>query len=264
MDHFTMPDGRRVYYYMPQAVLQEQKPAPLVLFMCGTTCDPVANCVDAGWTNLAEEEGFIVISPDYNNYATYSEVDFLLDTVNYATERFPVDESRVYATGFSNGGAASVALASEHPETFAAISAMGWMVDMRRIDTGCLMPFQVVQGSGEFTERNGAGQPEVMPDEQAAVRSLFLSNDMISSQSRPDYARTPYWGYPPASTRQLELDGFSWTIDEYYKDGYANPFAQLIICEDSAHRPRQGEARLAWDFFRPWRRNAAGQLESAD
>ena len=56
-------------------------------------------------------------------------------------------------TGFSNGGAASVALTRDHPEYFAAISAMGWIVDLDNKDHvfgSYDMPFQVVQGSGDL------------------------------------------------------------------------------------------------------------------
>lgn len=102
----------------------------MVLFMCGTTCDPLENLVDSGWVELAEKESLIVISPDYNNYATYSETGFLISVVDYMLEHYPVDPERVYSTGFSNGGAASVALTRDYPQYFAAISAMGWMVDI--------------------------------------------------------------------------------------------------------------------------------------
>lgn len=83
MEQFEMENGKTVYLYVPQDVKnQPGTKVPLILFMCGTTCDPVENCVDSGWTALAEKENFIVVSPDYNNYATYSETDFLISVVS--------------------------------------------------------------------------------------------------------------------------------------------------------------------------------------
>lgn len=177
-----MPNGKAVYYYIPQAVRSApDTKVPLVLFMCGTTCDPVDNLVDSGWVELAEREGLIVISPDYNNYATYSETEFLISVVDYMLEHYPVDHQRVYSTGFSNGGAASVALTRDYPQYFAAISAMGWMVDLDNkngVFSAYDMP-QVVQGNGEFTVKTPSGAMAVMEDEQRSVRSLLLYNEMI-------------------------------------------------------------------------------------
>lgn len=65
-----------------------------------------------------------------------------------------VDTERIYSTGFSNGGAASAALTRGYPQYFAAISAMGWMVDIdnkNNVFGRYDMPFQVVQGDGDVT-----------------------------------------------------------------------------------------------------------------
>lgn len=102
---------------------------------------------------------------------------------------------RVYSTGFSNGGAASVALTRDYPQYFAAISAMGWMVDLDNRDgvfEGYGMPFQVVQGNGEFTVRTASGAMAVTQDEQESARSLMLYNEMLSASVQPDYDQTPY------------------------------------------------------------------------
>lgn len=135
LENFLMENGKTVYYYVPQNIKEHpEDKVPLVLFMCGTSCDPVDNVVESGWTALAEKENFIVISPDYNNYATYSETDFLISVVEYMIANYPVDCSRIYSTGFSNGGAASVALTRDYPEYFAAISAWaGWWISMTKM-----------------------------------------------------------------------------------------------------------------------------------
>lgn len=260
--------GKTVYLYVPQAVKDDpETEVPLVLFMCGTTCDPLDNMVDSGWPELADREGIIVISPDYNNYATYSETDFLISVVEHMLENYPVDAQRVYSTGFSNGGAASVALTRDYPQYFAAISAMGWMVDLDDKDgvfAAYDMPFQVVQGDGEFTEQTGSGAMAVMQDEQEAIRSLFLYNEMPEADAQPDYDETPYWGYAPGGTESRTLSGWEWQISNYYKEGFDTPFAQLVIVNDSEHRPRAGEAEIAWEFFKQYKRDESGAVVAAE
>lgn len=257
--------GKTVYLYVPQTVKANSVKVPMVLFMCGTTCDPLDNLVDSGWVELAEREGIIVISPDYNNYATYSETGFLISVVDHMLANYPVDPQRVYSTGFSNGGAASVALTRDYPQYFAAISAMGWMVDLdnrngifERYD----MPFQVVQGDGEFTVKTSSGSMAVMRDEQESIRSLMLYNEMLSDDTQPDYDRTPYWGYLPDSTHNETMNGREWQFCDYYKEGYSAPFAQLVTVEDSEHRPRPEEAGIAWEFFKNYMRDSDGGIVS--
>ena len=266
MESFTMPNGKVVYLHIPQAVKENPSTkVPMVLFMCGTTCDPVDNCVDSGWISLSEKENIIVVSPDYNNYATYSETPFLISVVEYMLEHYPVDVQRVYSTGFSNGGAASVALTRDYPQYFAAISAMGWMVgldDQNGVYERYDMPFQVVQGSGEFTEQLASGSVAVMDDEKEGIRDLMLYNGLISNDETADYDKTPYWGYEPDETASETMAGWEWSFSNYYKEGYDAPFAQLVIVEDREHRPREGEAEVAWNFFKNFRRSADGSIES--
>lgn len=39
-------------------------------------------------------------------------------------------------------------------------------------------------------------------------------------------------------------------VEAVKKKGYSVPFAQLVIVEDAEHRPRQEEAKVAWDFIK--------------
>lgn len=243
-------DGRDVFVRMPGAAREAAGTAgaPLVLFMCGTAGDPRGDAAWSGWVDEVDEQGLVLVTPDYDNYATYSQTDFLDDVAAWAAEELPVDASRVYSVGFSNGGAASVAMANDHPERVAAISACGWMVPLRDAD-GPQTPFQVIQGAGEFTERAADGSVRVMGDERAAIRSLMLRDGLIGASDEADYDAVPYWGYEPDSAWSEEAGGFTWDFSDYYKDRFAGPFAQLVVASDSVHRPRPDEARLAWRFL---------------
>lgn len=65
----------------------------------------------------------------------------------------------------------------------------------------------------------------------------------------------------PDESETVTLDGREWQFNNYYKEGYSIPFAQLVIVEDSEHRPRKEEAEVAWDFFRNFKRNQDGEIE---
>ena len=263
-ERYRTPDGETGYMYLPSSYEERgDKTYPLVVMMNGTAQDPVHDAEGTGWTDLVKQEDILLLVPEYDDYATYSNVGTLISVLEYIEDSYPVDETRVYSTGFSNGGAMSVALASEHPEKFAAISAYGWMVDMQyeesladRYD----IPFQVLQGTNEYTETDADGNPTVMQDEQEAIRSLFLFDEMITEDVQPDYQTTPYWGYEPSYTEEKETDGTSLTISSYQKEGYQNPFAQLVLIDGETHRVHSYDAELAWNFMQKFQRNEDGSL----
>lgn len=258
---YTTPDGETGYLYIPQSVLDRpEEKVPMVLMMMCTGGEARQNAEACGWVDKALEEGIIVLAPVYNNYATYSELAGIISAVEYVSENYPVDTSRIYATGFSNGGAAAVAMASEYPQMFAAISSYGWMVDMRNLNPDYDMPFQVIQGTEEYTYSTDSGAMAIMEDEQRAIRSLFLFNEMIEENVHPDYESTPYWGYPPADSHTIVPDGREWEVNNYYKDGYASPFAQLVLIDGAGHQPNRSEADVSWDFFKVFSRSENGDM----
>ncbi|MFT8318573.1 MAG: prolyl oligopeptidase family serine peptidase [Sporolactobacillus sp.] len=263
MTDFQMDNGNEVYVYGKKEVLGGTKKVPLVLFMCGTTGDPQEQAKSSGWVDKAQSEDIIVISPKYNDYATYGEVGYIISVVQRAIKLYPIDTTRIYSLGFSNGGATSVALTSEHPEMFAGIAAYGWMVDLRNQNNKYRqygMPFQVIQGTNEFIENNEDGNPVVMRDEQEAIRSLLLYNDRITQDVQPDYSKTPYWGYHPDEITKEIVGGKVWTVNNYYKENYDKPFSQFILVEDAAHIPHMQDADYSWEFLKHFSRSATGKI----
>ncbi len=266
--------GEIFTYISPKVDLNNKsEKVPLVLAMNCTTGNPQAEVLTNGWLDLCAEEKLIVVAPTYNDYATYSEVPYIKKVIDEAIKKYPVDKSRVYATGFSNGGALSVALASECPQKITAISAAGWMVGARNTTHGFLVPFQVLQGTCEYTEKNSRGDFEIMDDEKIALSDLFKMNKM--NVSSPDYHKNQFWGYEADKTQKIfpeytdydpygnnavKKSNIAWTVSDFYKTGYKNPFAQLILIDGAAHIPHSYHARIAWEFFKHFSRNESGEI----
>ena len=103
------------YYVYTPADMEEGALYPL-LFVShggGSNCFAVEGM---GFINMIPEEKFILATAEdtgvENLYAIYGTV----------TENYPVDKTRVYATGTSAGGMASVSFAVAYPELIAAIA----------------------------------------------------------------------------------------------------------------------------------------------
>ena len=170
----------RIIAYIPTAVKNRADgTVPLVLNLHWTGGTPEEQVSENGWLEVAESEGFIMIAPFYGSYdSVYRHTDYFADIVRDAFARYPViDRSRVYVTGFSNGGAAAVALTDQYPELFSAIAPEGWMVGMRdwsKKGKEYDMPFQIIQGSEEYTYETSSGAMAIMTDEQEALSDLML------------------------------------------------------------------------------------------
>lgn len=261
-----------IHVYIPETVINNSNFAPLVLDLNCTTGNPEAEVKTNGWDQVADEEGFILIAPNYNDYATYSECSYMKWVIEDAITRYPVDASRIYAVGFSNGGALAGALASTYPSLLAGIGAMGWMIGLNHPQK-LTIPFILIQGTNEYTQTIN-GYPSIMDDEREALRDLMATNHL--STARPNYRQTPYWGYQPDGQRTFypryhDYDPYGnnqhlqtdkqWQINEYYREDYDNPFAELVLVEDAPHIPHDCNARTVWDFLCHFRRMADGQIK---
>lgn len=111
------------------------------------------------FSKLAQEENFIVVYPDailnrWNDRAyrphAIDDVGFIAALLDHLEENFPVDPSRVYATGASNGGMLAHRLACDMGEHFAAIapvmSDIPFLVQLRG-RTAAPMPILMINGT---------------------------------------------------------------------------------------------------------------------
>ena len=271
---YRLDSHGEIYAYLPLN-LNRAKKYPLVMALCCTGGNPKAEVKTNGWDKIVSQENIIVISPTYNNYATYSETSYIKTVILDAIKRYPVDTGKIYSTGFSNGGALSVAMVSTYPSLLAGIAAMGWMIGMNDKSPKYKIPFLLIQGTNEYTTRTSSGSMAIMDDEKNALKDLFYYNNMKEKNVIPNYSRVPYWGYVPDEKESIypvyldygiyggpatKRNGVEWQINKFYAQGYKRPFAELILVDGATHIPHDYNAHLAWNFFKGFRRLNNGAL----
>ncbi len=140
---------RRYLVYVPSCVVTGGS-LPLVVALHGSGDTPESFLEYTGWAAMAEASGFIVlapegfplitwagkipvISPQVWNSGQYSEirprshlddVGLINGIMDQVAAQWPVDPHRVYAVGYSNGGAMTFRLASECADRFTAIASV--------------------------------------------------------------------------------------------------------------------------------------------
>jgi polyhydroxybutyrate depolymerase len=128
LDKTLVHDGiaRNYTVYVP-STYSPQVDAPLVVNLHGYTLNRGFQMTHSGMNAVAEREGFLVAYPDAVNSDWFGPqdnigfVDRLLDDV---ASQYSIDATKVYATGFSQGGMMSYLLSVERPYRFAAIASV--------------------------------------------------------------------------------------------------------------------------------------------
>jgi predicted esterase len=104
--------------------LQAERPVPLVIALHGAGVDEnmffdsygagqiVRECQSRGWLLLAPRAGLLSPAP-------------VLALIDALAKRYPIDRRRLFLVGHSMGAAHAAALAQRHPESFAAVVALG-------------------------------------------------------------------------------------------------------------------------------------------
>lgn len=152
------PGNLNMFIYEPSGMPAN---APLVLVMHGCTQNASTYANESGWNDLADDFKFYVIyadQPSTNNSSNcfnwfenadqnrgFGEPASLKSMVDYMKANFSVDDNRVFATGFSAGGAMTTVMLAAYPEVFSSGAVMaGLPFD---VATGTTQAFQAMFGN---------------------------------------------------------------------------------------------------------------------
>lgn len=128
-DHRVVELGYTSYHYalhLPEGMTRDEaRGLPLVISIHGRGEPSYLFADKNGWEALADEtRAFMVAVPDspYNVWLADRDAEVLERLIDDVAEAYGCDRTRVYATGFSNGGAYTCQQATTRPWLFAAVS----------------------------------------------------------------------------------------------------------------------------------------------
>ena len=101
--------------------LFDNGPVPMLLAFHGGGDSAMYITNVSGWYEVAHKHNFLLIAIENHLNSTATE---MIELIERLKKKYPVDVSRIYASGFSMGGCTSWDLFQEYPGTFAGLAPM--------------------------------------------------------------------------------------------------------------------------------------------
>ena len=261
-------DGYSRYWleYVPQSVKDEPSQAvPLVMALHGAGQCAEAYAPYSEWFKVAEEAGFIVVFPTAYPYAENNgmarpihndcwdptrpdDISFWRQLIQDVSERYSIDESRIYATGHSNGGNSSAMIAGEMSDVVAAVAISAGRY--RNVDQ-------------QVTEDVATLHPMASTN-RVPVIQLVGTKDAGAYQSPSLTSTMMYWlernGCEDLNAPLMyQTSGYH---NQIWSDGDGVPMVRFAVIEDKPHTTTPSESRLFWyDFLCHYSRGEDGSVQ---
>jgi len=290
LEHDGGPRWFRIY--VPREL---RSPAPVVVLLHGGTQSmrkifrPNSGGTQ-GWTEVADDEGFLLVVPNGVNAATgdpsgddqnwndcrgdataaetgADDVGFIAALLDWVAARYDVDPDRVYATGSSNGGQMSFRLAMELGHRFAAIAPFiaNWAAVPECNEPWGPVPVQMVNGTADsYQPWEGGGIPGDRGSVVSVADTLALWLDVNDADPMP-VEEGPLPDRDPFDGTTLHLQRFEGAAEVvlvtvegggHTMPSIAHPvpaWIRALLGLGPQSRDVEG-SRLAWEFLSRHRR----------
>lgn len=258
-EHRVVEVGFNSYHFglhLPSGMNREDvRGLPLVISIHGRGEPSYLFADKNGWEDLADETGaFVVAVPDSpgNIWSAERDAEVLERLIDDVVEAYGCDRSRVYATGFSNGGAYTCQQATSRPWLFAAVSP--WNAPSAEAINGSNMgpyfyhpSFATAGYEMPFFVCTGDSDDKGVPDRTADLDVLLPPNGCAREGEQVWDGSNRY------TAEQGYLQG-----ERLSTRAYANAGGSARVCLTVAHDMPHGaiadEARAAWAFMSRFRR----------
>ncbi len=250
------------FEYLPEEVLKNTAPAgtvPLILANHGGGDDPRQFVEEIGLLPLAGAERFAMVAPEHQSIGGLLS-DALPELVKYMLKTYPaLDSSRVYVTGYSMGGAATLRAVNGNPSIFAAAVPMaaapytGTPEQVERLQKAHL-PVMFTTSSfdlgGAFDQVNG----RIAAGYQTQL-NLFLGYNGMKRIDAYDFKTYPVSGFKADRMVRVRLNGEYDSYRWYLNNADGVPMVALSYTMNLQHALYPEYGKIAWEFFRHYSRD---------
>ena len=242
---------------------------PLMLVFHGGGDSAYATASLAEWPEIGQQEGFITVAVEMHLRVSAKEVASLIE---HLREEYAIDETRIYATGFSMGGIKSWDLYEQCPKLFAALLPMDAIdyvgnncfgAKTAEVNRDTPVPLFYIGGVDSF----GVELP--MHHERAIERLQYVAKvNKLKKQFDVKLEEKEQWEDPLMAVRGDRTEVLhdpmfpeSVYTAHYYDSEDGNCYTCLLGVTHHAHEIRPFTNRFAWNFVKQFRREPDGSVK---
>lgn len=244
--------------------LLDNGPVPLVIGFHGGGDSSMYLTYVAGWWDVCRKNNFLYVAIENHQFVTATEAK---DIIEVLKTRYPIDDKRIYATGFSMGSGKTWDLYQEYPEILAGImpcSALfpvyttffGKPVTDRLNKTVAVPVFYSGGYKSHLPELPFQGESCVERIKYVAgVNKLKKSFDDVTFENKDSW-QDPVWGVSGDRTEDVYDPTRDATLTIHYfdsEDGVCRTaFASV---SNQIHECRQHSIENAWKFISQFKKD---------
>lgn len=259
------PNGEFLQYwveYLPDEVVKGSAPAgtvPLWLALHGGGDDPRQFVDEIGLLPLAGRDRFAIVAPDHSTIANLLP-DVLPKLVRYVLKTYPaLDPSRVYVTGYSMGGAATLRAVNGDPSVFAAAVPMAaapymgtpeQVAQFKKYRLPVLFTTSAYDLGGAFDQANGT----IAAGYQAQLKA-FLGYNAMKPIDAFDFKTYPINGFKADLTERVTLNGEYENTRWFLSDSSGAPMVGVAYTANLIHALYPEYGKLGWEWARKFSRD---------
>lgn len=248
--------------------IMDDKKVPLVLCFHGGGDSAMCMVALSDWHLVVSENDFLLVSVENHMNNTATEV---MEVLEHLKGKYNIDESRIYSTGFSMGGAKSWDLYEQYPNTFAGFAPMDATFEIGRdvfgnyldnINQDVMVPVFYVGGED-------SPLPELPFHEKKCLDRLgyILKVNKCKKQNTKTFTDQTYWEDKFMALKGDEIitdsdenTGSVITMHKFYSTD-KNCYTIFASASKQQHEMRHLNCKNAWKFISQFRRNSKGEIE---
>jgi len=258
--------------YYNRGIMDGGKKVPLVMCFHGGGDSAFIMASTSGWYRIAQKNNFLLICVEHHMNSTASEA---VEMIGILKQKYSIDETRIYSTGFSMGGCKTWDLMQEYPQIFAAVAPMD-----ATFEVGCNVFADPVPGyhrdvtlpvfyaGGEITPL-----PELPFQAQKCVDRMgyvFEANHVIKPYNvKLEEAanwQNKIWGIDGDASYSFpnpEREGSILSLELFESEG-GKCYSVFACVGNQMHEVRHHTCENAWKFLSCFRRLPDGTIEGGD
>jgi predicted peptidase len=245
------------YEYIPNEVLEGKAgpgSVPMIIALHGGGDDPQAFVEECGWLELASEKRMILVAPEHQALdVTPAMGDGLEALANYMMKTYPaIDASRIYASGYSMGGIATLSISTTHPKLLAAVVNMAGArfdfandIDARFKETD--LPFMFLTSAYDAALNIKWDDGSITNNVQTVLNKFLTYNKMNPVSF--DFNSHPKNGFQADAWSEMTLNGECESYAWYLNNKQNVPMVALSYTADHIHALYPGYAKVAWEYM---------------